>query len=76
VIHYDRPHATGVEGYPDLVVHGPLLAPGVVRSVTYRLVRPAFGPAVVVGAGSGDDVTVAVAAQGARPSLTASIRLD
>ncbi|HCS56447.1 MAG TPA: hypothetical protein DIW80_03485 [Gordonia polyisoprenivorans] len=25
-IHYDRPYATGVEGYPDLVVHGPLLA--------------------------------------------------
>ena len=89
-IHYDRPYATGIEGYPDLVVHGPLLAllalelprvhlaPGVVRSVTYRLVRSAFVPAVVVSAGSraGDDVTVAVAAQGALPSLTASIRLD
>ncbi len=25
-IHYDRPYATGVEGYPGLVVHGPLLA--------------------------------------------------
>jgi 3-methylfumaryl-CoA hydratase len=25
-IHYDRPYATQVEGYPDLVVHGPLLA--------------------------------------------------
>ncbi len=25
-IHYDHPYATGVEGYPDLVVHGPLLA--------------------------------------------------
>lgn len=25
-IHYDRPYATDVEGYPDLVVHGPLLA--------------------------------------------------
>jgi 3-methylfumaryl-CoA hydratase len=25
-IHYDRPYATGVEGYPALVVHGPLLA--------------------------------------------------
>ncbi|HVU60117.1 MAG TPA: MaoC family dehydratase N-terminal domain-containing protein [Mycobacteriales bacterium] len=24
-IHYDYPWATGVEGYPDLVVHGPLL---------------------------------------------------
>ena len=25
-IHYDTPYATGVEGYPDLVIHGPLLA--------------------------------------------------
>lgn len=25
-IHYDRAYATGVEGYPDLVVHGPLQA--------------------------------------------------
>ncbi|WP_449279034.1 FAS1-like dehydratase domain-containing protein [Leucobacter sp. GX24907] len=25
-IHYDLPYATGVEGYPGLVVHGPLLA--------------------------------------------------
>lgn len=25
-IHYDRPYATGVEGYAGLVVHGPLLA--------------------------------------------------
>ncbi|MEO8808071.1 MAG: MaoC family dehydratase N-terminal domain-containing protein, partial [Burkholderiaceae bacterium] len=25
-IHYDRPYATSVEGYPGLVVHGPLIA--------------------------------------------------
>lgn len=25
-IHYDRDYATGTEGYPNLVVHGPLLA--------------------------------------------------
>jgi len=25
-IHYDRPYATGAEGYPGLVVHGPLIA--------------------------------------------------
>ena len=25
-IHYDRPYATGEEGYPGLVVHGPLVA--------------------------------------------------
>jgi len=25
-IHYDQPYATGVEGYPGLIVHGPLMA--------------------------------------------------
>jgi 3-methylfumaryl-CoA hydratase len=25
-IHYDRPYTTGVEGYPALIVHGPLIA--------------------------------------------------
>ena len=25
-IHYDRPYVTGVEGYPGLIVHGPLQA--------------------------------------------------
>jgi 3-methylfumaryl-CoA hydratase len=62
VIHYDRPHAAGVEGYPDPVVHGPLLAllalepprvhlaSGIVRSVASRLVHSAFVPAAVVSA--------------------------
>jgi 3-methylfumaryl-CoA hydratase len=88
-IHYDSPYATGVEGYPDLVVHGPLLAllalelPRVhavdarVAEFAYRLVRPAFSPDTVVAAGSrdGDSVEVAVAARGAAPSLTATLRL-
>jgi 3-methylfumaryl-CoA hydratase len=64
-IHYDRPYATQVEGYPDLVVHGPLLAllalelPRVyapdrtVRAFDYRLVRPAFAPSRIVSMGSG-----------------------
>jgi len=84
-IHYDSPYATGVEGYPDLVVHGPLLAllalelprvhaPGArVAEFAYRLVRPAFSPATVVAAGDLDGITVA--AQGAAPSLTATVRL-
>ncbi|HUN33208.1 MAG TPA: MaoC family dehydratase N-terminal domain-containing protein [Trebonia sp.] len=63
-IHYDQPYATSQEGYPGLVIHGPLLAllaldlprvhaPG--RAVTafeYRLVRPAFAPAAVVATGT------------------------
>ena len=55
-IHYDRPYATQAEGYPDLVLHGPLLAllalelprinaPGrLVRSFGYRLTRPRSCP--------------------------------
>ncbi|WP_298813730.1 MaoC family dehydratase N-terminal domain-containing protein [uncultured Sphingomonas sp.] len=53
-IHYDRPYAQWVEGYPDLVVHGPLQAmllvdhllrerPGsTLTHFAYRGVRPMF----------------------------------
>jgi 3-methylfumaryl-CoA hydratase len=53
-IHYDEPYCRETEGYPGLVVHGPLLAllmldvvrrhaPGrPVRSLSFRLHRPAF----------------------------------
>lgn len=85
-IHYDAPYATGVEGYQGLVVHGPLLAllalelprrhaPGaVVRSFEYRLLRPSFAPGEIVAAGRADGpaVSMAVAARGAAPSLTAT----
>jgi 3-methylfumaryl-CoA hydratase len=88
-IHYDHPYATQVEGYPGLVVHGPLLAllalelprrhapDRVVTSFEYRLVRPAFVPSRIVGAGRarGSEVDVVVAAQGAGPSLTAKVGL-
>lgn len=59
-IHYDKPYATEAEGYPDLVIHGPLLAllalelprrnapEQAVKSFEYRLVRPAFVPATVI----------------------------
>lgn len=40
-IHYDWPYATGVEGYPGLVVHGPLMSLAVAQ--THRL---ADGPTV------------------------------
>ena len=55
-IHYDEPYATQVEGYPGLVVHGPMIAtlmcrafrnanPGkVVRSFSYRGLRPLIAP--------------------------------
>jgi 3-methylfumaryl-CoA hydratase len=88
-IHYDHPYATQVEGYPDLVVHGPLLAllalelprvhaPGrPVRAFDYRLVRPAFASSRIVAAGQPGDsaVEVIVAAAGTAPSLTAKVVL-
>lgn len=39
-IHYDLPYATGVEGYPGLVVHGPLQAAMLARAAAVRLGRP------------------------------------
>jgi 3-methylfumaryl-CoA hydratase len=89
-IHYDRDYATATEGYPDIVIHGPLLALLVlelprlhapertVRAFEYRLVRPAFAPARVVSAASpasNGTVDASVAAIGAAPSLTAKIML-
>jgi hypothetical protein len=54
-IHHDVPYAAGVEGYPDLVIHGPLLAllalelprrvapEATVTEFAYRLVQPLSG---------------------------------
>jgi 3-methylfumaryl-CoA hydratase len=89
-IHYDRPYATQAEGYPDLVVHGPLLAllalelprthaPGqTVRDFSYRLVRPAFVPArlISVGRPDGQEAEITVGTAGAEPALTATARLE
>jgi 3-methylfumaryl-CoA hydratase len=60
-IHYDRDYATAVEGYPALVVHGPLLATFMmelvarempdraVLSFEFRAVQPVFdGPAILI----------------------------
>jgi len=56
-IHYDRPYVTGVEGYPALVVHGPLTAillldlvrrrapDRALRSFTFRAQAPLFDDA-------------------------------
>ena len=56
-IHYDHPYTTRVEGYPGLVVHGPLIAtllvdllrreqPGItLRSYAFRALRPLFDTA-------------------------------
>jgi 3-methylfumaryl-CoA hydratase len=63
-IHYDRPYATDVEGYPGLVVHAPLIAtillhtflsqhPGSsVARYTFRALRPLFDTAPFFACGS------------------------
>jgi|SRR5215207_6495603 len=85
-IHYDHPYATEVEGYPGLVVHGPLLAllalelprlnapTETVTEFAYRLVRPAFAPARIEAAARrhGSELELVVGAEGASPSLTAT----
>ena len=62
-IHYDRAHATGVEGYPGLVVHGPLhlvlllellretVPDRTIASLTMRAKAPLFDTAAVDLAG-------------------------
>lgn len=85
-IHYDHPYVTTVEGYPGLVVHGPLLALLLlelprrlsperrVAAFSYRLRRPAFAgtPVVATGGPAGE---VSAGAPGLDPSASGSIRL-
>ncbi len=62
-IHYDQPYVTGTEGYPGLVVHGPLMGmlqlelarrsnpDKIVKSFSFRALSPAFaGAPLTVGA--------------------------
>jgi 3-methylfumaryl-CoA hydratase len=63
-IHYDRPYATAEEGYPGLVVHGPLLAtlmlelvrehaPGRrLKRFEFRAIAPVFDGQTVTACGS------------------------
>ena len=71
-IHYDRKYVTEVEGYPGLIVHGPLIAtllvdlvrrqlPGAfIRSFNFKAVRPTFDlhPFRLNGQPSADGKTV------------------
>jgi 3-methylfumaryl-CoA hydratase len=88
-IHYDQPYATGVEGYPGLVVHGPLLAmllmeiprrerpDAVVTAVDFRLVRPAFagGPVIATGEPDGQGIALSAGSAGAGTSITATTEM-
>lgn len=88
-IHYDRGYARDVEGYPGLVVHGPLTAMLLaqlvgqharrpMRTFSFRGVSPLFdlGPMRLVGTPQGD--TVALQAQGpdGRAGVLAEATLD
>ena len=83
-IHYDRKYVTEVEGYPGLIVHGPLIAtllldllrremPGAqVAAFDFRAVRPTFDlhPFSVHGKPSADGKTVELWAQDHEGFLT------
>jgi 3-methylfumaryl-CoA hydratase len=71
-IHYDYPYVTEAEGYPGLVVHGPLIATLLVdlvrrelpdaslQSFAFRALRPTFAnqPFMVCGTPSDDGNTL------------------
>jgi 3-methylfumaryl-CoA hydratase len=82
-IHYDHPYVTQEEGYPGLVVHGPLIATLLVdllqrerpdarlRAFAFRAVRPTFGgPSFTVCGKPGDGGEVALWAKDHEGFLT------
>ena len=85
-IHYDRRYVTTVEGYPGLVVHGPLIATllldlvrrrapsAVVSAFEFRAVRPTFdlNPFFVCGAPSEDGRSIRLWAKDHEGYLTMS----
>jgi 3-methylfumaryl-CoA hydratase len=87
-IHYDQEYATAVEGYPGLVVHGPLLALLLmelprrhadgreVAGFHYRLERPSFaGRAVLADAIPDDDgARLSAGTPGVPSSVTGRVR--
>ncbi len=87
-IHYDRPYATEVEGYPALVVHGPLSAmllselvqasdPRPVRRFSFRGRAPVFdvGPIRLLGYPDGQTVELEARGPDDTPALTAQATL-
>jgi 3-methylfumaryl-CoA hydratase len=84
-IHYDRSYATEVEGYPGLVVHGPLTAmllaelvrshdPRPLASFSFRGRAPLFdlAPFRLLGHPGADSVELEARGPDDRPALTAS----
>ena len=88
-IHYDRGYARDVEGYPGLVVHGPLQAmlmaeavrartPDAPRAVTfaYRLVSPVFDEEDLLVAASADRSAVEARVRSGSGRVTATGRWE
>jgi 3-methylfumaryl-CoA hydratase len=89
-IHYDRDYARGVEGYPGLVVHGPLQAMALadmlrhrlpdmsVSSFEFRSVRPVFDETTLRlrAKPHGNEVKMAVLDVQGRIAMRASAKLD
>jgi hydroxyacyl-ACP dehydratase HTD2-like protein with hotdog domain len=90
-IHYDHPYATAVEGYPALVVHGPLTAllvaesarsrfPGgqEVRALAFRASSPLFAelPFHIVGAPDDAGAAVRVLRNDGVEAVTATVGWD
>jgi 3-methylfumaryl-CoA hydratase len=87
-IHYDKPYATRIEGYPNLVVHGPLIATllmdlvhrnqpqASVLEFTFKAIRPSFaGNALALcGRPSPDGKTIELWAKDHEGWLTMSAR--
>lgn len=87
-IHYDLPYATGVEGYPGLVVHGPLQAillaellraegSTVIKEFRFRGVAPAFvdAPLRLRGERSGRTVELASIDPAGTTTMSATVTL-
>ncbi len=86
-IHYDLPYATGEEGYPGLVVHGPLTATLLLdsairqgakpRSYAYRGTSPLFvgGQVDLCGTRTGDGFDLWAEGPGGYTAMTAKLEL-
>ena len=87
-IHYDYPYATMVEGYPDLVVHGPLVLLSLlellrldypsrrVTDVDFTASTPVFcgDEVLLIGTPDGDEITLHASVNG-HVAMTAVVRL-
>ena len=84
-IHYDHPYVTLAEGYPGLIVHGPLTAmlladlarrngPGPLKTFSFRARSPLFAgsPVALLGDLDGDEAELAAWSHDGRLAVTAA----